>query len=248
MTNTVLWNRATVCVPSHLIWAWSTFGFISAGREEWQHSRRHHGRHQNYSSVRVWLLPVQSRWHSGRSGLFEPSEETFYLHSGINWWAKQATHYPTPILLPGNQQALSLPRALGWQPLLFRWTASPHLPAVPHVRALHAVCFHPSTSLLCPFGGFPRPLPLGGQRARQVNASITGDGFEIFLSIKHDLNLPAPLLLPFQCRGQPHIRAEQRTWPPGLGQGRSDPPGHSTHHVLRLRAHNPRCGWVRPHW
>lgn len=77
------------------------------------------------------------------------------------------TRHPSS-LLAGHQQAVSLPRALGRQPLLFRWIAGSHIPAVPHLCALYPVSFHPSTSLLRPFGGFPGSLSLGGQRARQV--------------------------------------------------------------------------------
>ncbi len=84
---------------------------------------------------------------------------------------KSNTHHPLS-LLAGYQQAVSLPRALGRQPLLFRWTAGPHLPAMPHLCALHPVSFHPSTSLLRPFGGFPGPLSLGGQRAWQVRTHV----------------------------------------------------------------------------
>lgn len=41
------------------------FLFLFAGWEEWQYSCRHHSGHQNYSPVRIWLLPVQSCRHSG---------------------------------------------------------------------------------------------------------------------------------------------------------------------------------------
>lgn len=43
----------------------------------------------------------------------------------------------------------------------------------------------------------------------------------------------------FQWRGEPHIWAEQWARPPGPGQSRAGSPGHSTHHVLRLKAE--RC-------
>lgn len=44
---------------------------------------------------------------------------------------------------------------------------------------------------------------------------------------------------PFQWRGEPHIGAEQWAGPPGPGQSRAGSPGHSAHHVLRLKAE--RC-------
>ena len=75
-------------------------------------------------------------------------------------------------LLAGNQQAVSLPCALGRQPLFIRWAAGPHLSALPYLCALHPVSFNPSTSLLCPFGGFSSSLSLGGQRAWQVKFGL----------------------------------------------------------------------------
>lgn len=68
----------------------------------------------------------------------------------------------------GNQSSLPLPRPVGWQLFHGRRTAAPHLPAVPHLRPLHALRFHPGTSLLRQASGFPSPLSPGGQRPWQV--------------------------------------------------------------------------------
>ena len=45
----------------------SIFLLVFTGWEEWQHSCRHHSGHQNHSPIRIWLLPLQSRWHSGKN-------------------------------------------------------------------------------------------------------------------------------------------------------------------------------------
>lgn len=93
----------------------------------------------------------------------------FWLYIGKQRTTRtQSNAFYLFLLCAGNQQAVSLPCALGRQPLLIRWTPSPHLPAMPHLCALHPLSFHPSTSLLRPFGGFPCSLSLGGQRAWQV--------------------------------------------------------------------------------
>lgn len=39
-----------------------------------------------------------------------------------------------------------------------------------------------------------------------------------------------------QCWRQPRVWPEQRPWPPGSGQGGSDPLWHPAHHVLRLNS------------
>lgn len=121
---------------------------------------------------------------------------------------------------------------------------------MPHLCALHPVSFYPSTSLLRPSGGFPGSLPLGGQRAWQVRrlSSLLHHCVQLLSWIKLSEVAINLLMSPFQRRGQPYIRTEQRAWPAGLGQGCTDPSGHPAHHVLCLRAHNPRLGWVRPHW
>lgn len=102
----------------------------------------------------------------------------------------KTTHYTWHPLYfrTGNQQAVSLSRALGRQPLLIRWTAGPYLPALSHLCALHPVSVHPSTSLLCPFGGFPGSLSLGGQRAWQVK-KLKSLSLQMFVSLLEKLTV-----------------------------------------------------------
>lgn len=66
----------------------------------------------------------------------------------------------------GHVAAVALPRAVGRQPLRVGRAAVPDVPAVPHVRALHALRVHPRARLLRAPGGLPRALPPGGEGAR----------------------------------------------------------------------------------
>lgn len=68
--------------------------------------------------------------------------------------------------MSGHVAAVALPRAVGRQPLRLRRAAVPDVPAVPHVRALHALRVHPRARLLRAPGGLPRALPPGGEGAR----------------------------------------------------------------------------------
>lgn len=62
--------------------------------------------------------------------------------------------------------SVALPRAVGRQPLRVGRAAVPDVPAVPHVRALHALRVHPGARVLRAPGGVPRALPPGGEGAR----------------------------------------------------------------------------------
>lgn len=66
----------------------------------------------------------------------------------------------------GNVKTISLPRALGRQPLRVGRAAVPDLPAVPHLRTMHSVRIHPRTGLLRPSRGLPCQIPSGGEGAR----------------------------------------------------------------------------------
>ena len=55
---------------------------------------------------------------------------------------------------------------MGRQPLRLGRAAVPHVPAVPHVRALHALRVHPGARVLRAPGRVPRALPPGGEGAR----------------------------------------------------------------------------------
>lgn len=66
----------------------------------------------------------------------------------------------------GHVAAVALPRAVGRQPLRVGRAAVPDVPAVPHVRALHALGVDPGARVLRAPGGVPRALPPGGEGAR----------------------------------------------------------------------------------
>lgn len=66
----------------------------------------------------------------------------------------------------GHISAVALPRAVGRQPLRVGRAAVPHVPAVPHVRALHALRVHPRARLLRAPRRLPRALPPRGEGAR----------------------------------------------------------------------------------
>lgn len=55
---------------------------------------------------------------------------------------------------------------MGRQPLRLGRAAVPDVPAVSHVRALHALRVHPGARLLRAPRGLPRALPPGGEGAR----------------------------------------------------------------------------------
>lgn len=116
-----------------------------------------------------------------KSLILQSSTSTCAVTPASRWASTQVVAPPPPpaaagwmagwstLLLPaGYQQAVTLPRALGRQPLLIGRAAGPHLPAVSHLRALHALGLHSGTGLLCPPGGLPGTVSPGGQRARQV--------------------------------------------------------------------------------
>lgn len=138
------------------------FFFPSPDWEKWQHSGRNHRRHQHHTSLRVWFLPVQSCRNSGE------------YHDA--WLRKEKKENISVVIknknktfVSGHQPSFTLLRAVGRQSLHGRRAPDSHLPAVPHVRALHPVRLHPGACILRPARGLPRTLPPGGQRARQVS-------------------------------------------------------------------------------
>ena len=72
------------------------------------------------------------------------------------------------VLFTGHVTSVALPRFVGRQPLQ-RWrAANAYLPAVSHVRAVHAQCVHPSSCLLRTSCRLPRALPSCWEGTRQV--------------------------------------------------------------------------------
>lgn len=107
------WNRATVCTRSlnlslKQVWIF----FLQVGKSGNIPAGTTVDTKITHPSEFDFYLCSHAGIQVG-AGFLNRRGETFYLHRGINWWAKRAAHHPTLLLLPGNQQALSLPRALG---------------------------------------------------------------------------------------------------------------------------------------
>ena len=132
-----------------------------------------------FQSVSLYLNSGQTSRPFAKNRTVKPQHRSKPLTGFVSasWVTFKVLSFPS--LPSGHEPALPLPRPVGRQLLHGGRVPAAHLPAVPHLRALHPLRVHPRARLLRPAGGLPRTLPPGGQRPRQVgprDGSLIGMG------------------------------------------------------------------------
>ena len=109
--------------------------------------------------------------------------------------------------LSGYKSAFALSRTVGWQSFYRRRPSDADLPAVPHVRPLHAQCVHPGAGVLRTPGGIQGTVPPCREGARQVRLCLS---VSLSLSLSLSLSFSACIVFPSSLWIMLHLHRSRR--------------------------------------